>query len=62
MAGICSMHREMKDDCKLCNTDIKDLIPNIEQLREEAKKAGTALCSCGFVYYLTADTCPKCGE
>ena len=58
MSGICSAHINYNADCTLCNTDIHELIPNIDELREEARLAGTYVCwNCQFKYYLTTDTC-----
>ena len=62
MSGICSRHRVYSPDCGLCNTDIHELIPEIDELRAQAEKAGKTTCGgCGFVYYLTVTSCPACG-
>ena len=61
MSGICSAHRGHDEACNMCNTDIRELIPNYDALLAEAEKAGKVTCTyCDFVYYLTVDECPHC--
>mgnify|MGYP005848947345 CR=1 FL=1 len=60
--SICSKHQEYNPDCKLCNTDIRELIPQYDQMVAEAENAGTNVCKkCDFKYYKTVNCCPKCG-
>ncbi len=59
--SICSKHQKYDKDCKLCNTDIRELLPDFDKKLAEAKAAGEHTCEkCGFVYYLTVDYCPSC--
>jgi hypothetical protein len=59
--SICSAHRERRSDCRLCNADARDLIPNYDELKKEAEKAGLVIChECEFEYYLTVKSCPLC--
>lgn len=61
MVRVCSIHQEYDGDCRICNTDVSELIPNYKQLLAEAEKAGKHECAfCGFTFYLTTDICPKC--
>lgn len=62
MAKICSMHQRFDPSCKLCNTDVRDLLPDYDRKMAEAKAAGTHVCEeCEFHYYKTVDLCPLCG-
>lgn len=59
---ICSKHHGYEKDCKLCNTHPRDLLPGWDKKVTEAEVAGSTICKkCGFEYYLTVDSCPKCG-
>jgi formamidopyrimidine-DNA glycosylase len=64
MSGICSAHRHREPDCDLCNTDIRELIPDYDQMCAEAEKRGKIWCpECQFVSYARdSDTqiCPLC--
>ena len=61
--SICSKSGPHNPECRACATNIRELIPNIDQLRAEAKAAGEHTCErCGFVYYKTVDSCPKCNR
>ena len=61
--GVCSKSGPHNPNCRACNTSIEELIPNIKQLRAEAKAAGEYTCDrCGFTYYKTVGSCPKCNH
>jgi rubrerythrin len=61
--GVCSKHiRRRNRDRKLRATDIRDIIPNYDQLVEQAEAGGLRTChNCNFMHYRTTDRCPKCG-
>jgi len=62
MAGICSRHRDYDANCKLCNTLPQNILPDYNKKVAEAEAAGTHSCAkCGYLYYLTVDSCPNCG-
>jgi uncharacterized paraquat-inducible protein A len=62
--GICSKHMRKRDpNRKLYQTDIREVIPNYDQLVSDAQAAGERTCHrCQFVHYRTTDRCPKCGS
>jgi hypothetical protein len=61
MAGICSIHQKVDPSCKLCSAHPRDLFPDWDKKIEQAKAAGTTkCCRCGFEYFLTLASCPKC--
>lgn len=62
MANICSRHQRYEKDCKLCNSDVRDLFPDWNDKVAEAEAAGSVTCECGFEYYLTVNDCPMCGN
>jgi hypothetical protein len=63
MAGICSRHREFDPNCDLCKADIRDLLPNYDQMVAIAHAAGKVNCAkCGFEFFRTTDYCPLCGK
>jgi hypothetical protein len=62
MTGICSKHQTPASDCVLCNTDIRDVLPDYDKKIAEAEAAGRHTCVCGFEYFLTTDACPRCGR
>lgn len=65
MSGICSEHQGHDPGCKLCNTDVRELLPDYDQKADEAERAGTRVCEfreCRFVFYRTTDCCPLCGK
>jgi len=63
VAGICSKHRDYDPDCDLCEADLEDLFGRsmAAAMRAEAEEAGLYTCDCGFEYYKTVDSCPRCG-
>lgn len=64
MSGLCSKHWNFTDpDCDLCHMRVEDIFPDWEEKKKEAEESGTHKCSCcGFVYYRTVHSCPKCGK
>lgn len=60
MPSICSRHREPQPDCHLCQTDVRDVLPDYDKMTAEAETAGRHTCECGFVYYKTVSACPLC--
>ena len=63
MSGICSRHQHKEPECTACCADIRDLLPNYDEMCAEAEAAGTAICTgCDFEYYLTVNSCPNCGK
>ncbi len=62
MSGLCSAHmRHTEPGCRLCALRPEDVFPDWAQKVAEAEAAGKHACAgCGFVFYLTTDTCPKC--
>ena len=65
MSGICSKHRGHDPGCRLCNADVRDLIPDYDRLVDEAERAGKRVCAfatCRFVFYRTTSCCPLCGR
>jgi len=62
MSGICSRHREKVIGCRLCGITTSDLLFSFDEKLNEAKEAGLHKCSCGFMYYLTINYCPKCNR
>ena len=62
MSGICSAHGGRNEPtCAACQIDLRD-DPIFMAKVAEAEAAGTHLCSCGFLYYKTVDSCPKCNK
>ncbi len=61
--SICSAHQAPQADCPQCEITEEVLLqdPVFAQKVHEAEMAGEHTCVCGFVYYKTTDTCPKCG-
>jgi rubrerythrin len=61
--SACSQHMKKRNvDYKLSKADIRDVIPNYDQLVEQAEAAGRRTChNCNFMHYRTTDRCPKCG-
>ncbi len=66
MSGICSKHQHKEEGCELCEAMpwhvLKTTEAEYKAKVDEAKSRGTARCSCGFVFYLTVDSCPACGR
>src|ERR1035437_1711517 len=61
MSSICSRHVVYDPDCQLCNTDIREVLPDYDQMVREAEAAGEVECgACGFCFYRTTPTCPLC--
>ena len=61
--GICSKHQTSDPNCRLCQADVRDLIPNYDQLLDEALAAGLRICwKCGFEHYKTTNMCPRCSS
>lgn len=60
--SICSIHQVSQSDCPQCQitTDVLLQNPNFARMVQEAEKAGKHTCTCGFTYYKTVDTCPRC--
>ena len=60
--SICGVHRKKKKGCIACETTVED-IPWWKDKLKEAQEAGIEECKgCGFKYYRTTNTCPKCGK
>lgn len=51
---------EVYTGCLDC--DCRYYCRDYDALAAAAQVAGTVTCSCGFVYYRTTDTCPKCSR
>lgn len=62
MTGICSAHKHNDPNCKLCQVDISEILPDYDEKVKEAKAKGLYKCDCGFEYYKTVNACPLCGE
>lgn len=62
MSGICSAHPWHEPDCDLCNTDIRELLPDYDAMIARSEAAGTHDCECGFTYYRVIDFCPLCSR
>lgn len=62
MAGICSRHIEAEPGCDLCAVDIRDALPDYDEVLARAEAAGRHKCECGFVYFKTTNTCPLCSK
>lgn len=66
MAGICSKHMgsEPVEGCALCHTTPEDIFgkESWQAAVKRAEEAGLHECVCGFRYYRTTDSCPKCEE
>jgi hypothetical protein len=63
LMSMCSKHSQKRPDCRLCNTDPRDVFPNWDEKLARAKAAGIEHClGCGFDYYRTTSSCPKCGR
>lgn len=61
MSGICSRHSYHDPDCRMCNTDVRELLPDYDEKVREAREAGEVDCGhCGFRFYRTTETCPLC--
>jgi hypothetical protein len=61
--SICSMHQQHDPSCDLCNTDIKDVLPNYDEMLAKAEEAGLTTCvNCDFEFYKTTEICPKCSH
>ena len=59
--SLCSRHYPPRPDCDLCNADPRDLFSDWDVKLAEAEAAGEHTCArCGFVYYRTVGSCPKC--
>lgn len=62
MSGICSAHQHYEPSCELCNTDVREVLPDYDRKKAEAEAAGEHDCECGFTYYKTTSFCPKCSR
>lgn len=63
MSGICSRHWNYDPDCRMCNTDVRELLPDYDEKVREAEEAGKVDCgACGFTFYRTTKTCPLCSR
>jgi len=61
LSGLCSRHWHSEPGCHTCALKAEDVFPDWTQVVAKAEAAGKHECAgCGFVFYLTIDTCPKC--
>lgn len=60
--SICSIHKDPRLDCKMCQAKIEDVLPNFKQHHEYALAMGLTKCKkCHFAFYRTTTMCPACG-
>jgi len=62
VSGICSQHQGYEPSCDLCNTDIREFLPDYDKKHAEAEAAGLHKCDCGFEHYRTISFCPMCSR
>jgi rubrerythrin len=63
--SICSAHKVLDPNCKLCQSTPEDLFGKDvwNRMKAEAEVAGEHRClKCGFLFYKTTNNCPLCGK